>query len=80
MTQIPLTQEKAYSQAVKSAIKSNFSEFTLDNLFQSEQALQDEYEHTIKYAGMNQQEKQKAMQDDYDEMCACNDVYDYYND
>lgn len=68
-----------YKEAHKAARNSNFSDNSLDNLFIAEQIEHDQYETERKYAGLTNAQKKVAMQDDYDEISACNDVYDYYN-
>ena len=51
-----------------------------DGMFEAEMQMMDEYETKMKYAGMDYEEKQEAMRDEYNEMVAENAVYDYYND
>lgn len=76
----PQLAEKAYSISCQNMVKSNYSERSVDAMFLAEVNLQDAYDNAAKYSGMNAEQKQSAMQHEYNEIAACNDVYDYYND
>ena len=71
--------EKTYSQAANNAKLANYSDRTVDNLFEAEKMLDDAYQSSVKYAGMNPSQKQAAMKAECDEIVADNEVYDYYN-
>lgn len=72
--------EKVYSIASQNMAQSNYSEKSVDAMFLAEINLQDAYDNAKKYSGMTEEQKQSAMQYECDEIAACNDVYDYYND
>ena len=71
---------RIYAESVKSMVKSNYSEKSVDAMFQAETMLDDEMYTKQKYAGMDSSTKQDFMRYECDESDACNDVYDYYND
>lgn len=71
--------EKAYSSAHNSMLKSNYSEQSIDVMFQAEQMLDEAVEYDRKYYGMNAETKQAQMDWDYAEIVACNAIHDYYN-
>jgi hypothetical protein len=68
-----------YKQALKNAKNENFSDKSVQDLFHAEIIEEDTMYSEMKYKGMNEEEKQKVQQYEYDEMQACNEVYDYYN-
>ncbi len=74
------TAEKAFSKAHNYAISANYSEHSIDAMFDAEQMLDDAFEHDRKYFGMNAETKQAQMDWEYAEIVACNQVHDYYND
>jgi hypothetical protein len=69
-----------YKQASRQAKLSNYSDRSVQDLFNAEVLLEDEIRTEIKYKGMNAEQKHELMQDEYDEIQAENAVYDYYND
>jgi len=71
---------KIYAERVQSMINSNYSEKSVNAMFEAESMLDDEMFNQQKYAGMSQSDKQDFIKYEYDEISACNDVYDYYND
>ena len=71
---------RIYAESVKSMVNSNYSEKSVDAMFQAESMLDDEMYTKQKYAGMDSSTKQDFMIYECDEISACNDVYDYYND
>lgn len=50
-----------------------------DAIFDAEKAMDDAVENERKYYGMNEEEKQAAMDYEYAEIVACNMVDEYYN-
>jgi hypothetical protein len=71
--------EKSFSNAHNYAKSSNYSERSIDAMFEAEQMLDDAVEYERKYYGMDAETKQAQMDWDYEEIVACNQVYDYYN-
>jgi hypothetical protein len=71
---------KIYAESVKSMVNSNYSENSVDVMFQAECMLDDEMYTKQKYAGMDSSTKQDFMRYECDEIAADNAVYDYYND
>jgi hypothetical protein len=71
---------KSYSQAHSNMVKSNYSERSIDSMFDAEQILDEAVEYDRKYYGMNAETKQAQMDWDYAEIVACNSVDEYYND
>ena len=72
--------EKSFSNAHNYAKSSNYSERSIDAMFEAEQMLDDAVEYDRKYYGMNAETKQAEMDWDYAEIVACNRVDEYYND
>jgi hypothetical protein len=70
---------KFYAESVKSMVSTNYSEKSINVMFEAESMLDDEMYSKQKYAGLDSNTKQKFMIDDCNEAAACNDVYDYYN-
>jgi hypothetical protein len=75
-----LSAEKAYSQAHTNLLNSNYSERSVDAMFDAEKILDDAVAYESKYFGMNEETKQAQMDWDYAEIVACNQVDEYYND
>jgi hypothetical protein len=75
-----LSAEKAYSQAHTNLLNSNYSERSVDAMFDAEKILDDAVAYDRKYYGMNAETKQAQMDWDYAEIVACNQVDEYYND
>jgi|LakMenE01Jun11ns_1017448.scaffolds.fasta_scaffold8943454_1 hypothetical protein len=71
--------EKSFSKAHHYAMISNFSERSIDSMFEAEQILDAAVEYDRKYYGMNAETKQAQMDWDYAETVACNSVDEYYN-
>lgn len=72
--------EKVFSKAHNYAIKTNYSERSIDAMFDAEQMLDSAYEYDRKYYGMNEETKQAEMDYECAEINALNATYDYYND
>jgi hypothetical protein len=72
--------EKIYSNAAQSMIAANYSERSIESMFNAEIALDDAMHSANKYSGMNQEERQQAMIDECNEIASENEIYDYYND
>jgi hypothetical protein len=70
---------KIYAESVKSMVNTNYSEKSINVMFEAESMLDDEMYSKQKYAGLDSDTKQKFMIDDCNEAAAGNDVYDYYN-
>ena len=70
---------KIYAESVKSMVNTNYSEKSINVMFEAESMLYDEMYSKQKYAGLDSDTKQKFMIDDCNEAAAGNDVYDYYN-
>jgi hypothetical protein len=70
---------KFYAESVKSMVNTNYSEKSINVMFEAESMLDDEMYSKQKYAGLDSDTKQKFMIDDCSEAAAGNDVYDYYN-
>jgi hypothetical protein len=71
-------EQKIYSELVKYMISTNYSERSVNAVFEAESMLDDEMYSKQKYAGMDFDTKQKFMIDECSEAAACNDVFDYY--
>jgi hypothetical protein len=71
--------EKAFSDAHNYAMSSNYSERSINSMFEAEQILDDAVEYERKYFGMDAETKQAQMDWDYAEIVACNQVDEYYN-
>ena len=80
MTTLFTQSEQKFSNANNAAKRSNYSEASVQSLFDAEAALDDAYYSERKYAWLSESDKQLSMMADFDEISACNDVYDYYND
>lgn len=72
--------QKNYANASANMVRSNYSESSIEIMHDAERLLEDEMESKMKYAGMSHEDKMQAMISECDEISACNDVYDYYND
>ena len=72
--------EKSFSKAHNYAMVTNYSERSIDSMFEQEQILDSAVEYDRKYYGMNAETKQAQMDWDYAEIVACNQVDEYYND
>lgn len=72
--------EKIYSNATKSMVAANYSEKSVEDMFQAEMFLDDAMHTANKFCGMTLNQKNEAMKAEYDEIAAENDIYDYYND
>jgi hypothetical protein len=75
-----MNTSRIYAESVKSMVNSNYSEKSVDAMFQAESMLDDAMYTKQKFAGMDSATKQDFMRHECDEANACNDVYDYYND
>jgi hypothetical protein len=71
--------EKNYYEALRRMKESNYSDRSIEAMFDAERRLDDEIEAKYKYAGMNQTQKQAFMKAECDEICECNMIWDYYN-
>lgn len=71
--------EKAFSQAHNYAISTNYSERSIDSMFDAEQMLDNAVEYERKYYGMSEETKQAEMDFEYAEIRACNDTDNYYD-
>ena len=69
---------KAFSNAHNYAKTTNYSDRSIDSMFDAEQMLDDAVEYDRKYYGMNAETKQAQMDWDYAEIVACNEVYEHY--
>jgi hypothetical protein len=72
--------EQSFSNAHNYAKSSNYSERSIDSMFEAEQILDAAVEYDRKYYGMNAETKQAQMDWDYAETVACNSADEYYND
>ena len=70
---------RIYAESVKSMVNSNYSEKSVDAMFQAESMLDDAMYTKQKFAGMDSDTKQDFMNYECNEAAADNDVYDYYN-
>jgi hypothetical protein len=71
--------EAKYSEAAKNLVRSNYSDRSVDAMFEAEVLLDDAMYTAQKYSGMSHSQKQQAMANEYDEIVAENMVYEYYN-
>jgi hypothetical protein len=74
-----MNAEKRYSEAAREMRKANYSERSIESMYDAERLLEDEMENKNKYVGMNQAQKLAAMQAECDEICEGNMIWDYYN-
>jgi hypothetical protein len=71
---------KNYAESVRAMINSNYSERSVNAMFEAETMLDNEMYEKQKYQGLDSDTKQAFMIDDCNEASACNDVFDYYED
>ena len=71
--------EKLYANAAHNMVRSNYSEKSINAMFDAEVMLDDAMYSANKYIGMNAEQKQSDMKHECDEINACNMSYDYYN-
>jgi len=73
-----MNTQKFYAEAVSKMVNSNYSEKSVNVMFEAEAMLDDEMYSKQNYAGLDSDTKQQFMIDDCNEAAAGNDVYDYY--
>jgi hypothetical protein len=73
-----MNTSRIYAESVRSMISSNYSERSVNVMFEAETMLDNEMYEKQKYQGLDSDTKQKFMIDDCNEAAADNDVFDYY--
>ncbi len=70
---------RIYDEAAKTMVKTNYSERSVEAMFEAEKQLDDAMETQRKFQGLNYEQKQELMRYEADEIAAENAVYDYWN-
>ncbi len=70
---------RIYDKAAKTMVRANYSERSVEAMFEAEKQLDDAMETQRKFQGLNYEQKQEFMRHEADEIAADNAVYDYWN-